>query len=156
MEWLPKNDFLNLRLVSRGWKQVLDNVYENHPARLASASSNLTFPELTTDDRMMPFVDNGMRFDMLERIQLFLDEVNVDSGNPFPGRCVRFSLAEYYCTEEGHVERPELFQSFTELLTRFGEHIWYLRLDEKVLCKYENGELDVRFSQIFCVGDEDS
>jgi len=134
MEWLPKMDFLNLRLISRGWKEGLDKVYENHTARLASATSNLTFPELAEEDRVMPFDDNGMRFDTLEGIQTYLKEVDVDSGNPFPGRCVWFSLEEHYrCEvredEEEYMIRPEFLQSFAELLTRFGKHIWYLQLD---------------------------
>jgi len=130
MEWLPKNDFLNLRSVSRGWKEGLDMVYENHSARLASVTSDIRFPTLVLNEeseepaRIILLVDNGMVFGQLDQIQGFLGETGVNSGNPFPGRCVKFSL---HSSEL--VGRAELLQSFTQLLIRFGEHIWYLRLN---------------------------
>jgi len=186
MTSLPKNDFLNLRLVSRGWKQGLDEVYENHPARLASVISDLKFPGLAPDadsdeeldndsddsshedleddldevleenvnedsndnelqekvnensdeelkenvneeGRMVPVVDNGMMFNRLDRVQSFLQETHVNSGNPFPGRCVWISVEEYIDGDE-EVDRTELLERFTQLLIRFGDHIWYLRI----------------------------
>jgi len=129
MEWLPKNDFLKLRSVSRGWKQGLDNVYENHPARLASTTSDIHFPKLVLNEeseepaQIALIVDNGMEFSKHDQIQRFLRETDVNSGNPFPGRCAQFSLRGNEL-----VDRPELLQSLTQLLIRFGDHIWYLRL----------------------------
>jgi len=130
MEWLPKNDFLKLRSVSRGWKEGLDKMYENHPARLASSTSTIRFPRLVLNEgsekpaQIVLLVDNGMVFGQLDQTQRFLGETGVNSGNPFPGRCVKLSLRASEL-----VGRTELLQSFTQLLIRCGEHIWYLRLD---------------------------
>jgi len=111
-------------------------VYENHPARLASTTSDVKFADLVPaedleddmeEERMVTVADNGVKFNWPDQIQRFLREMEVPSGNPFPGRCVWLLLEE--SSRAGvPLNREELLESFRQLLIRFGEHIWYLRL----------------------------
>jgi len=73
MSFLPKKDFLNLRLVAPAWKKDVDNVYENHAAReqLRTRDGNegdLTFPKLDLVGKMIPKVDKGIKFGTLEQL----------------------------------------------------------------------------------------
>ncbi|CAL8136267.1 unnamed protein product [Orchesella dallaii] len=141
MKFLPKNDFLNLRLVSRDWKRKCEIIYENHPARLATATSDLRFPKLSSSGRMSPSFDDGVKFQGVESFQRFNSEVRNDCGNPFPGRCVWLLIKELEghnsddndSEEEEEVRNPQIeldyWNAINQLLLQFGEHIWYLQLD---------------------------
>ncbi|CAL8136255.1 unnamed protein product [Orchesella dallaii] len=137
MKFLPKNDFLNLRLVSQDWKRKCEIIYDNHPARLATATSDLRFPKLSSSGRMFPSVDDGIKFESVESFQLFNSEMGNDCGNPFPGRCVWLRLKESGDSdledsdseeeEDGYSSQIE--RAINQFVLQFGDHIWYLRLD---------------------------
>ncbi|CAL8136259.1 unnamed protein product [Orchesella dallaii] len=143
IKFLPKNDFLTLRLVCQDWKRKCEIIYDNHPARLTTATSDLQFPLLSSLGRMFPSVDDGIKFESVDSFQRFNSEMGNDFGNPFPGRCVwlltkesETSDSDDYDSEEEAEEEVryqqvelEYWNAVNQLLLQFGEHIWYLRLD---------------------------
>ncbi|CAL8136269.1 unnamed protein product [Orchesella dallaii] len=140
MKFLPKNDFLNLRLVSQDWKRKCETIYDNHPARLETATSDLQFPKLSSSGSMFPSDDDGVKFQRAKSFQRFNSEMRNDCGNPFPGRCVWLRLNESddsALDDIDSLEEEEVYNlvigldwdAINQLLFQFGEHIWYLRLD---------------------------
>ncbi|CAL8136265.1 unnamed protein product [Orchesella dallaii] len=143
MKFLPKNDFLTLRLVSQDWKRKSEIIYDNHPARLATTTSDPEFPMMSSRGRMLLSVDEGIKFESVESFQRFNSEMGNDYGNPFPGRCVwlRLRLKESEDSdsddsdseEDEEVRNPQIeldyWTAINQLLLQFGEHIWYLKLD---------------------------
>ncbi|CAL8136251.1 unnamed protein product [Orchesella dallaii] len=141
MLFLPKKDFLNLRLISRDWKQKCEFVYQNHPCSLAAPTSNIKFPKLSSHGKMLPNLDNGVKLQSLESIKRFTSEMRNDSRNPFPGRCVWLVVTdredsdsnEDHLDEQGeeiHEEfQQEYWNALNQFLLQFGDYMWYLRLD---------------------------
>jgi len=142
MSFLPKKDFLNLRLVGPAWKKDVDSVYENHPAREQlktrdSSKGDLTFPKLDWQGKMMPRGDRGTKFETLEQLERFNEEMDSyyhSTTNPFPGRCVWITQQypeedEDEDDEETPMDTQQFWNHLLQFLTQFGEHIWHLRLD---------------------------
>ncbi|CAL8136257.1 unnamed protein product [Orchesella dallaii] len=143
MKFLPKKDFLTLRLVCQDWKRKCEIIYDNHPARLERATSDLQFPKLSPDGKLLLSDDDGVKFQSVESFQRFTSEMGNDCGNPFPGRCVSLLTKESENPAsddndseeevEEEVRNPQIvldhWNAINQLLLQFGEHIWYLRLD---------------------------
>jgi len=90
----------------------------------------------------MPKVDKGIKFETLESLQQFNEQMHfhfVASTNPFPGRCVWTTKKRMEFDEENEemlelmelMDDPIYWNHLTQFLTHFGEHIWYLKFDYK-------------------------